>query len=261
MPSSAPFFHAPAAGRQILAGFSSFQRIGKSTRTRFWIPETLGNQKIEWAAVRQFELLREAGNLAIDDLDVSDIKRSFQAWSKMRAGGASVTVMTLGRYGDARGADDLFLLDQKLQTEITQLIHLLYLADPSAAATALQTQALSAGTWDYAEALPAIALALNERKLFRPAAQAQAEETFFAILDKLPRRAIMHEVAVGQTFPEATKEAIWVYLAKGEHKAAAFFDALGTTMNERITMHMRGYGDRLSPRARAFQRQAALSAA
>jgi len=246
--SSTPsFFSAPAAGRRLLASFSYMQRIGKGARTRLCFPEQLDGQTVEWAAVRQFELLQEAGNLAIDDLEVSELKRSFQAWSKMRAGGYSVTVLTLGRYVDTPETDDLYILDQKLQEEITRLIHFLYLSEVSEAQSAVQKSALNAGTWHCREAVPHLAQALSERHLFKPHTQTRAEETFFEILERLPASHVLHDIAVGLTLPEASKEKNWIYVAKEEHRAAAFFGALGTTMGTMIHMHMRGHGDRLTP--------------
>lgn len=254
------FFVAPPAGRRITACFSYMQRIGKGARTRLFLPDERPMEGVEWAAVRQIEILQEAGNLAVDDLEVGDIKRSFQAWAKMRAGGYSVAVLTLGHYAD--GADDLDRLDQKIQEEITQLINFLYLAAPSEEESGARRAALETGAWDLTENLPGVAMALNERNLFRPEAQKAAENAFFEILGKLPAARLLHDVAVGLALPDATKEKNWIYLSKGEHRAAAFFGALGETLGETIyAQPMRGHGDRLTPAHQARFRDCAAAAA
>lgn len=249
--SSRPrFFSAPPTGRRITACFSYMQRIGKGARTRLWLPDDFPAENVEWAAARQFDLLQEAGNLSIDDLEVGEIKRSFQAWGKMRAGGYSVAVLTLGHY--APGADDLDRLDQKIQDEITRMIHFLYLADASESLNKARKTAFGEDRWNLKKSMPHVAMALNERGLFKPKTQRLAEETFFAILEKLPRNRILHDTAVGLALPDASKEKNWIYIAKGEHRAAAFFAALGETLGEAIhAQHMRGYGDRITPAHRA----------
>ncbi len=259
-PSAPRLFTAPPSGRRILAGFSYLQRIGKGAQTRLWFPEKWGGEPIEWAAVRQFELFQEAGNLAIDDLEVSEIKRSFMAWSKMRAGGYRVVVLTLGRYEDAQEADDLYILDKKIQDEITRLIHFLYLAEQSEDATAAQTALLGKNLWTIEDSLPHVAMALGEKRLFKPQKQTREEKAFFEILAKLPSRHIIHDIAAGLALPDASKEKNWVYLAKGEHKPAAFFAALGETMGTMIHHSPRGHGDRAQPRHSLWQQQMANAA-
>lgn len=255
--SNQRFFKAEPQGREIIAGFSFLQRIGKGGQTRAWIPEPFCKDQIEWAAVREFELLQEAGNLAIDDLDVTDLRRSMMAYQRMRAGGYRVTVVTLGRYTEAGDVDDLQILDEKLQEEITRLIHFLYLGDESAARTTSNRCALDTGLWSCAEALPHIAQTLGARALFKPAKQTREDRLFFDLLEKLPARHIVHDVAVGLSLPDASKEKNWIYLAKGEHRPAAFFAAIGACIGDRIGYQLRGYGDRLTPENKAWQRQAA----
>src|SRR5580658_3125553 len=79
---SKPLFTSPSpAGRRITAGFTYLQRIGKSASIDVWFPDAIKESigqilavgenpspadfPAEWAAVRQFELLQEAGNLSI----------------------------------------------------------------------------------------------------------------------------------------------------------------------------------------------------
>lgn len=174
----------------------------------------------------------------------------------MRSGGYRVTMISLGVYTDTLG-DDLKILDEKLQEEITRLINFLYLGEPSEAANAIFDQTLAQNTWSCADALPHIAMAIGERRLFKPHKQTIEELAFFDIMQRLPSKHIVHDTAIGLALPDATKEENWIYLPSGEHRATAFFNALGATMGEMIVHHMRGYGQRLTPQAADFQRQAA----
>jgi hypothetical protein len=173
------------AGRRITAGFSYLQRIGKSASIDVWFPEALRrtlNRLIEekkeigpehfpaaWAAVRQFELLQEAGNYKIYDLDATHLTRTLVDLTRnMRAGGYRVTVATLGSYSNDGARDDLEILDRRLQTRLSQLIHMLYLEEQSVNINEGHSEALAAGQWDYRTALPHIGVTLGARDLFRP---------------------------------------------------------------------------------------------
>ncbi|NTU76887.1 MAG: hypothetical protein HGA90_03610, partial [Alphaproteobacteria bacterium] len=245
--SNSRAFFAPSEirGRKIVGGFSYLQRVGKAAATDLWFPSDLQEEvaarlaagdasvldafQVEWAAVRQFELLREAGNLAIEDLEVANFKRAFQNLMKMRAGGYRVTVVTLGRYASPGKGDDLRLLDQKLQEEITRLIHMLYLEDQSAVLSAAQADQLRREAWRYAEALPHVERTLVVESLLGKRTGRDASplrERFFHLLEGLPQRHIAHDVAVGLTLPEAAAERNWIYLAKAEHRFSAFQTAL-----------------------------------
>lgn len=306
-----PLFSAPApAGRRIVCGFSYLQRIGKGASTDIWFPSSLCDEvaerlragddsglnafQVEWAAVRQFELLQEAGNLAIEDLEFMDFKRAFHNLMKMRAGGYRVTVITLGRYDENPEDDDLRILDARLQEEITRIIHMLYLEEQSARLSEERAKALGMGVWRYAEALPHVAMTLGSQGLFMPRkkkgdsgdakgftrrlSRQKLSENFFRLLELLPQRHIVHDVAVGLTLPDATKERNWTYLAQGEHQFATYmrmftdvfrpFDGVSLgKLHERAdagnevmaTMrHMRSYGDRLRPEPEGKNRAAAL---
>lgn len=272
-----------SAGRRILYGFSYLQRIGKPAYTDLWLPAdeaerlaeritandpaVLADGRVEWAAVRQFELLQEAGNLAIEDLEIGYLTRSLQYLMRMRAGGYRVTVITLGDYVTA-GRDDLAILDRRLQEEITRLIHMMYLEALSRDATQTQRQQWrqQGGGWRWDQVLDHVAQGLNAAALFnRPHRQDALQRQFFQLLELLPSGCIAHDVAVGLTLPEAARQHSWIYLAKGEHKAHAFQQALTDVFRsfDHINLgrlqgrsdapsevkptigHLRGYGDHM----------------
>jgi len=179
------FVSPPAAGRKITAGFSFLQRIGKSASIDVWFPEQLQEElnrlvdagtllgpdhfPAEWAAVRQFELLQDAGNYKIYDMHADYITRSLKELTRsMRGGGYRVTVATIGSYTDEKAKDDLEILDRRLQKRISHLIHMLYLEEQSESINKAMDAALAAESWDYQDALPHVGVTLGARDLFRP---------------------------------------------------------------------------------------------
>jgi hypothetical protein len=313
------------AGRKIVCGFSYLQRIRKPAAIDLWFPDSikqavaervlagdtsvLDEFKVEWAAVRQFELLQEADNLSIWDMRVENPNKTFYYLIKMRGGGYRVTVITLGRYAEVGETDELQILDVRLQDEITRLIHMLYLEEQSAEMTGSCAEALRKGTWDYTHELPHVAVTLGSMRMFsrqrvfneegedcgenkesgkkkgggdawgakgfaRKVSQEKLSQHFFHILGLLPQRHVVHDVAVGLTLPEASKQKNWVYIAEEgctyhefqQAMANAFrafdhisLDALserpGKTRDEMPLMHhMSGYGDRLNADSENYYR-------
>jgi len=281
-----------------VCSFSYLQRIRKSATTNIWFPSDLHQAvaerieagdtsvldefNVEWAAVRQFELLQEADNFYIYDLEVTNFKRAYEDILKMRAGGYRVTLITLGNYIEPTDYDELRLLDIRLQDEITRIIHMLYLEEQSTASSRGHCETLRSGNWNYTEALPHVAVTLGAMNVFNKSSthilrQQKLTHRFFQILDLLPQRHIVHDVAVGLTLPDATKERNWVYLAHTEHQYHAFQQVLGTVFGQfdhislgalherknagRETMpmmhHMRGYGERLAPQHQKYYRDLA----
>jgi hypothetical protein len=274
-PPSAPYFISPnAAGRRIVCGFSYIQRIGKSAATEVWFPSSLHEKvaarvlagdasvldefQVEWAAVRQFELMQEADNFYIYDLKVEHFTRAYEDIMKMRAKGHRITVVTMGKYVEPVFYDELRILDERLQVAIAQIIQMLYLEEQSLAETGVHRRALREGAWDFAGALPHVAMTLGAADLFgreddksvnekgktdgqRGKSGAQGggngalrqhkqrlSQHFFRILDLLSRKHITHDVAVGLALPEAQSRQNWVYCAPGEYQYHAFQTALAT---------------------------------
>ena len=282
-PQPVPIFVSPeAAGRRIVCGFSYVQRIGKGAHTEVWFPASLQEKvaarvlagdasvldefHVEWAAVRQFELMQEADNYYIFDLKVEHFSRAYEDVLKMRAKGYRITVITMGNYVEPTHYDELRILDVRLQDEITRLIHMLYLEEQSVAESKIRTGELCAGMWDFTQALPHVAMTLGAADLFarefgrcedvndsddesndlrgkkkkgdtgdqsgikaaRKLHQHKLSRQFFRILELLPQRHIAHDVAVGLALPEASKKKNWVYCAPGEYTYHAFQTALAT---------------------------------
>lgn len=286
------FFNAPeVSGRKIVCGFTFIKRIGKHSATDLWFPKTLQEDvieriaagdtavldefKVEWAAIRQFELLQESGNLAIEDLKADDHNKSFTYLVGMRAGGYRVTIVTLGRYEKPDDKDDLKILDRRIQDEITRLVQMLYMEKESHIASEIQHSALQTGNWNFADSLPHVAETLGARNLFNRSPEGREHklnDAFFRILELLSNRNISHDVAVGLAIPELNNVKHWVYIAKKEDQFLQFqtamnnifqgFDHISLSgMPESKTMasmkHLRGYGERTTLRDLEANRAAA----
>jgi len=185
-------FASPApAGRRITAGFSWLQRIGKSASVDVWFPDCIKRDveeiitagqtpgpeafPAEWAAVRQFELLQEAGNYKIYDLDPTRLMRTLNDLTRsMKGGGYRVTVATIGSYVEPGFNDELEILDRRLQERISSFINMLYLEEQSEKLNASLDAALQKEKWNYQTALPHIGVTLGARDLFRPSAGMKA---------------------------------------------------------------------------------------
>lgn len=298
------FVSPPPAGRKITAGFSFLQRIGRSAQIDVWFPEILKqeldrlvqegarlgpqNFPAEWAAVRQFELLQEAGNYKIYDLKATDLTRSlFDLANNMRASGYRVTVATIGSYIDGTDGDELEILDRRLQDRIARMIHMLYLEEQSEEVNAAMDKKLAQEKWDYQTTLPHIGMTLGAGDLFRPTTPSAKQaallhrqklaQHFFDILGLLPQRHVVHDTAIGLQLPESIAEQEQTYIAAGDETLRAFnlmlndlfspFDGVSLgALHERegagaeikaSTQHLRGYGDRLTTETDGFYRQMA----
>jgi hypothetical protein len=303
------FVSPPAAGRKITAGFSFLQRIGKSASIDVWFPDQLQKEldqlvdqgrvlgaddfPAEWAAVRQFELLQDAGNYKIYDMHADYITRSlYELTRSMRGGGYRVTVATIGSYVSEQDKDDLEILDQHLQKRISHLIHMLYLEEQSETINRAMDEALAEGCWDYQSALPHVGVTLGARDLFRREESEDAKKRkkgkkgsgdgrrfalakkFFEILEEIPNRQIVHDTAVGLQLPEMINEQEWIYLTASGETVGAFntllkdlftpFDGINMAALDgradakpevkATTQHLRGHGDRLTPESDKFYR-------
>jgi len=123
----------------------------------------------EWAAVRQFELLQDAGNYRVYNMQADYMMRSiFEATRSMTGGGYRVTVAMLGSYRDDEDKDELEIIDQRLQKRLSQIIHMLYLEEQSAGINQGHDTALAEGHWDFRTAIPHVGMTLGARDLFRP---------------------------------------------------------------------------------------------
>jgi hypothetical protein len=256
------------AGRKITAGFTYLQRISKAASYDVWFPDELkqvlaarvlaggviGSDQFpaQWAAVRQFELLQEAGNYKIYDLDPSNLQRAMLDLSKsMRAGGYRITVATIGSYCETSTGDELEILDMRLQKRIAQMIHMLYLDEQSGQTNSESDARLAAGQWDFRDQLPHVGMVLGAQSLFKrenieeeteedpivrkrtkrksggSVRQLRHAQRFFDIISHLPQQHIVHDTAIGLQLPELNGENEWNYIASSDETLGAFNRVLG----------------------------------
>lgn len=205
-----PFFISPnPAGRKITAGFSWMQRIGKTASMDVWFPDMLKqelsaliarggkigpqNFPAEWAAVRQFELLQEAGNYKVYDLNAGYLSRTLvDLMRSMRAGGYRVTVATIGSY-DTDAGDDLEILDKRLQDRLSRLTHMLYMEEESQNINSAMDRTLAEERWHYQSALPHVGLTIGARELFKSMGSATRQIRKMAIIPAAPHQIMIDD--------------------------------------------------------------------
>jgi hypothetical protein len=104
-------------------------------------------------------------------------------------------------------------------------------------------------------------MVLGSEGLFRPATDNhknnQARQ-FFDILNLLPQKHVVHDIAIGLQLPELNGVNQWNYIAASDETLGAFNRALGDLFGSHI-FHMRGYGDRLTEAHDHFYREASLA--
>ncbi|MEQ1653828.1 MAG: hypothetical protein ABL897_15200, partial [Hyphomicrobium sp.] len=93
-----------SADRVITCGFSQLQRIGGGAQINMWLPKTRNtpsitpNVPLQWAAIRQVEILFEGSHLELFDMDMDEFKRSLRFFNACRAGGQRLAVVIGGIY-------------------------------------------------------------------------------------------------------------------------------------------------------------------
>ncbi len=202
-------FQSPhAAGRRITMGFSWMQRLGKGAAIDVWFPAALKeklqtllasgaslsdeNFPAEWAAVRQFELLQDAGNYKIYNMQADYLMRSLYELNRsMRGGGYRIVLATLGGYCADSDRDDLQILDERLQKRLSQIIHMLYLDEQSAEINQENDADLAAGRWDFRTALPHVGMTLGARDLYRPVGGGVRPVTETFVVPTAPHRVAL----------------------------------------------------------------------
>ncbi|NTU76391.1 MAG: hypothetical protein HGA90_01000 [Alphaproteobacteria bacterium] len=294
--ASSLFMSPEPAGRRILFGFSYLKNIGKNAATHAWFAPSfqediaariqsgdasvLEQFRVDWAAVRQFELLQESGNGEIYPLEITNHRFAFKMLMRQRAGGVRVTLITMGLYVDPLEYDELAILDRRLQDAIAQFVSMLYLEEQSAISQAGLDDLISTGQWRYDKALPHVAMALGGERILRPLRSSRATERFFQLLEMLPAGQISHDIVLGLQIPDAAARNEEIRIIPMEQRYCAFqtaltnifrgFDRLSLgQLHERrdaasevkaVTGHMRCYGDHMQNGGAELYRRLAVLA-
>lgn len=316
------FFISPdAAGRRIVCGFSYIQRIRYSGAIDVWFPEVqkkniasrvmagdasvLDDFHIEWAAARQFELLQEAKNNDSKSVDITRYEKACKDINtRSRGGGYRVTIIIMGNYAAPSAHDELRIIDVRIQEEISRQVRMMFLEDESKKITGEHAKLIKTGNWQFADALPHVAMMTGVMNLFdRPQDNIADEEEpkkkkkkgggsqrslqqkhlanrFLEILNELPQKNIMHDVAIGLALPTAVMRNDQIEIHKHDQTITEFqkmlssvfekFDYISlSALHEREDATseiktampvMKGYGDRLNISSFKFHRELARQA-
>lgn len=264
-------------GRVIVAGFSSLQRVTKGACIETWFPrqkkeEVLAGRieplpQLQWAAVRQIELLQEAPNISVWDMDVERIQRSMFYMQKMNSKGYRLVVAIAGTYADSKKTDELAVFDKVLQERLQQIVNMLWLEEVSAMMREKMTDMIVQRNWDFREILPHVGMTLGAMDLFdrgqavagvggkvKPAPspgklKAQLARLFLEAIAKPAREgAVDHDVVVGLKLPQLAGNHHWVYIPPGGMEVHGFQRALTDAFSKFDHVSMSGLqGDGIGP--------------
>ena len=250
-------FASPApSGRQIVCSFSYIQRIGRRAAIDVWFPSELhrtiahrlqaGDKTIltelgvEWAAIREFALVKESDYE--EDFNPERLLKAVRDKTKWRGqDGYRITVVMLGNYGHAGNHDELQIHDERLQKEMTNLIHMLYMEKESHTASDECNRAIRLDDWKCGKILPHVTLHLGTMDTTGRGAPSSRQcattvDKILNLVDTLPKSHIVHDVAIGLVLPDLESKNHNNRLLESWEKFSAFaqlmdtfFDAMGHT--------------------------------
>lgn len=255
--ASSPNLFSPAAvnlarllprndGRRILVGISTNQRMGKAGTLDVWWPKADGavfrlNELgalpplpcLEWAAIWQIELMREAPNIAVEDLEPENLTKALKDMRKMASAGHRAVIAVAGDYTQGGARDDLQIFDHLLQDKLQHLFALMWLNKISEIYNLDLQTVLATQGWKSHDRLPHVSALLGATQLFwgdkqsallqRKCRMAELAGAFLDALDGLPQKHhLTHEVMMGLQLPQATAEKSWIYIPEGNQKASTF---------------------------------------
>ena len=241
--SLAHFFNSPSTtGRRVICSFSYVQRIRKRGVVDVWFPSelhrkiaerlTAGDMSVlkelgvEWAAIREFALVQEAEYE--EDFNPERLLKAINDSTKWRGqDGYRMTVVMLGNYTKITDQDELKIHDDRLQKEITNLIHMLYLEKESEEISDKCETALGRDSWSCSKALPHITINLQSIGMTgRGTAQSKKcagiVQNILDIVEHLPKTHIVHDIAVGISLPDFNNKQVHQRLIEGWEKFSSF---------------------------------------
>ena len=260
------FFNSPSAsGRQITCSFSYLQRLGRGATVDVWFPskthesiakriaeqdatvfEELG---VEWAAIREFSLIQESDYE--EDFDAEKLKKAVKDLTKWRGqDGYRITVIMLGKYIEPLQYDELRIHDERLQQEITGLIHMLYKEKESEQYSEKCREALKDEKWNCSQVLPHVVMNLGSmgmtgRGPTHSKKCAAIVKNILNIVERLPKSHIVHDVAVGITIPDHDSKHRREKLLESWEKFTSFQRLISTVLHplDHISVGMLQGGD------------------
>ncbi len=271
------FFRSPPpSGRRILCSFSYLQRLGRGGALDVWFPSEFHAQiakrlrdndptvlqelGVEWAAIREFALVQEADYE--EDFKVEGILKAVKDLIKFRGQeGYRITVVMLGNYARPQDEDELRIHDERLQQEITNLIHMLYLEKESGQFSQACQNAVADERWSCTHILPHIVMNLGSMNITGrgPSSSkrsASIVKKILSLVDQLPRSHIIHDIAAGIALPDHDSRNRREHIVDPLEKVTAFQRILMEVLRpiDHVSMdHLHGVSETATPHYRSGQ--------
>lgn len=242
-----------SAGRTITHGMSYLQRISRGGQMLLWQPPGLQTRplrfdQLDWAAVRQVEILQESSAQAIESMEIEEGLRSIREHAMMRGGGLRMVVITAGTTNHPRADNDQQTFDRTLRERLRSMDRMHWLDDFSRQAALLVNQAGQ----NLPERLPHIYTTLNAANVFNRTHTLPCTDAtrFLTAIDSLPQRqGFEHDIMIGLKEPRADAHARREFNRLPERLYMGFVNALISSFSHfglmPTAIHMRSYGDHL----------------
>jgi len=258
-------------GRVITFGYSQIQKVAGGATINLWRPRDLPEQyrkadKLEWAAIRQVEILQEGSHIELWDLNAHELWESFKYFRVGRARGCRLAIVVAGVYKKPVNEDHLSSFDKELRERLQNMAGMLWLDELGKLYTQELKEHLEKSSWNVTKSLPHVGTALNAIQVFRrdnPKFSGQLSQSrdainFFTQLEGLSmEEGPKHDVMVGLKLPQhqADNDIDWGPTA--EFSRMPFNSALKSIFNTfgldcGQIHHLRGYGDHMNSKKENF---------
>jgi hypothetical protein len=174
-------FPREQAGRKITAGLTVFNRAGRGTISRVWLPTPIMQDfdrasahefKVDWVAVREVDIARQYGNFMIYDMVMEEFNR--MKWthfdhSRMTDDGYRMIFVTMGTYEKPEtcaAGDELKIFDEELRERVQQIVSIMWDNERGALAGDMLTRQLWFKGWDERRIAADIAISLAGAEMF-----------------------------------------------------------------------------------------------
>ena len=240
-------------GRTITCGFAYLQRIKFGGQIHMWQsgknPNPAAFDHLDWASIRQVEILQESSDQTIESLEVEEGMRSMKEMATMRAGGVRIVLISAGITHPPKDINDQRTFDTLLRGRLRGMDRVMWLDEMSHNATEeikLEKSALT-------ERLPHLFTTLDAARMFNKQNALPCNDAT-RLLNAVGRicgsENLEHDVMIGLKSPRADTFLGREFGRLSERKYLGFIGALQATYAHfglETTTQMRGYGDHISP--------------
>jgi hypothetical protein len=239
-------------GRIVTRGFSYLSRIGKGRAgMRLWEPpaeaQKAAPQRLDWVSIKQIEILQEAGDNAIESLEIESGLWSIREMITMRAGGVRLVVITAGYSNPPKTVNDQKKLDGMLDSRLRNFDRMQWFDEMSHSAT---DQVRRSGL-NIEERLPHVFTTMDAADVFGHTEKldcANIRKFLEQIADVPVTKDINHTVMMGLKSPRSDLFNRRQFNRLSDRMQIPFMSALRMTYAHfGLSVHsqMRGYGDHM----------------